>query len=174
MKLKVLMMAAVLLSLNVCAEEVTPDPVTQEGMVNITWQGVDKYRDIKAVSEIQSRYEQRVFDVITKQLNKSVSKVFKANQTLKMQVTDVDLAGDVRPTFGATASHDIRLITDLYPPRLTFSYQVLEDEKVIMVGDEKLKDMGFLQTTGVTSNQPLRYEAKMLDEWVKKKIAPQL
>ncbi len=171
MKLKVLLLAAALLSLNVSAEEVKTDPVTQDGMVNIIWKNVDKYRDIKAVNDVQSRYEKHIFDTLTKNLNKSVGKVLKPNQTLQMQVTDVDLAGDVRPTFGA-ASNDMRVVTELYPPRLTFSYQVLEDNKVIMAGDEKLQDMGFLQTSGLRNSQPFNYESHMLEQWFKQKVSP--
>lgn len=172
MKLKMLLIVTALLSLNASADERETDPITQDGIVNITWKEVDKYRDVKGVNEVQSRYEQHIFNTLTKQLNKSLSKVLKPNQTIQMQVTDVDLAGDVRPTFAATAGSDIRVVTDLYPPRLTFSYQILEDGKVIMVGDEKLQDMSFLQTSGIRSSQPFHYETQMLEQWVKQKISP--
>lgn len=160
-------------SLNVSAEGVQADPVTEAGIVNITWQGVDNYRDVKAVGDIQSRYELRTFETLTKNLNKAASKALKPDQKLLLVVTDLDLAGDVRPTFGASVS-DIRVVKDLYPPRMTFSYQILEGDQVIMAGDEKLTDLGFMQMIGVASDRPLRYESKMLADWLQKTVAPKL
>ncbi len=90
-----------------------------------------------------------------------------------MTVTDVDLAGDMRPTFGATAD-DLRVIKDLYPPRITFSYQVLENDKVIIAGDEKLSDMGFMSGIQSVNDKPFMYETKMLSDWLKKTVAPKL
>lgn len=173
MKFKTLLIVGALVSLNVYADETKEDPVTEVGVVKITWQGVDDFRDVKAVGDIQSRYELRTFETLTKNLNKTVTKNFQPDQKLEMVVTDVDLAGDVRPTFGAT-SNDIRVVKDIYPPRLTFSYKVLEGDKVIVAGDEKLRDLGFMQTVGVTNDKPLRYETKMLDEWLKNSVIPKL
>ncbi|QYK01832.1 DUF3016 domain-containing protein [Shewanella psychrotolerans] len=173
MKFKTLLIVGALVSLNVNAEEAKEDPVTEDGVVKITWQGADKFRDVKATSDIQSRYELRTFETLTKNLNKTATKSFQSNQKLEMVVTNVDLAGDVRPTFGAT-SNDIRVVKDIYPPSLTFSYKVLEDDKVIVAGDEKLRDIGFMQTVGVINDKPLRYETRMLDEWLKKSVIPKL
>ncbi|MFV7771519.1 DUF3016 domain-containing protein [Shewanella marisflavi] len=173
MKFQSLLLVGALVSLNLAAEEAKENPVTETGVVKITWQDVDSYRDVKAVSDIQSRYELRVFETLTKNLNKSAEKTLKPNQKLEMVVTDLDLAGDVRPTFGATIQ-DIRVVKDIYPPQMTFSYQVLEGDQVIIAGDEKLRDMSFMQTVGNMNDRPLRYESKMLSNWLKKSVEPKL
>ncbi|QLE87047.1 MULTISPECIES: DUF3016 domain-containing protein [Shewanella] len=174
MKLKHLLFVGALASVNVAvAEEAKPDPVTEVGQVKITWQDPSSYRDVKAASDIQSRYEQRTFDNLTKELSKQVEKRFQPNQKLELVVTDVDLAGDVRPTFGATMN-DIRVIKDIYPPRMNFSYQVLEGDKVIMAGDEKLTDLGFMHKVGRMDDKPLRYEYRLMEDWLKKSIEPKL
>lgn len=173
MKFQSLLLVGALVSLNLAAEEVKENPVTETGVVKITWQDVDSYRDVKAVGDIQSRYELRVFETLTKNLNKSAEKTLKPTQKLEMVVTDLDLAGDVRPTFGATPN-DIRLIEDIYPPRMTFSYQVLEGDQVIIAGDEKLRDMSFMHTVGTMNDRLLRYESKMLSNWLKKSVEPKL
>jgi len=174
MKLTYILLAGVLTSTAViAADETVENPVTEQGVVKIEWQDPKNFRDVKAVGDIQSRYEKRTFKTLTKNLNKEASKTLKSEQKLEMLVTDLDLAGDVRPTFGATMN-DIRLIEDLYPPRITFSYKILEGDKVIMAGDEKLTDMGFMQTVGRASDKPLRYESKLLTDWLKKTVEPKL
>ena len=90
-----------------------------------------------------------------------------------MQVSDVDLAGDMRPTFGATMG-DLRVVKDLYPPRMTFSYQILEGEQVVVAGDEKLKDMNFMSNIRRINERPFDAETNMLKHWLKKTVEPQL
>ncbi|WP_299790435.1 DUF3016 domain-containing protein [uncultured Shewanella sp.] len=174
MKLTYLLFAGVLTSgAVVAADEAVENPTTEQGVVKIQWQDPKSFRDVKAVSDIQSRYEQRTFEALTKNLNKAAGKTLKPDQKLEMLVTDLDLAGDVRPTFGATMN-DIRLIEEIYPPRITFSYKVLEGDKVIMAGDEKLTDMGFMQSVGRMNDKPYRYESKLLADWLNKTVAPKL
>lgn len=174
MKLTYILLAGVLTSTAaIAADEIVENPVTEQGMVKIEWQDPKSFRDVKAVGDIQSRYEKRTFELLTKNLNKEAGKTLKSEQKLEMLVTDLDLAGDVRPTFGATMN-DIRLVEELYPPRITFSYKILEGDKVIMAGDEKLTDMGFMQRVGRASDKPMRYESKMLADWLKKTVEPKL
>ncbi|MDT3318692.1 DUF3016 domain-containing protein [Shewanella sp. SP1S2-4] len=174
MKIQSLLLAGVLsCSAAWAAGEAPVNPVTEDGVVKIVWQSPKDFRDIKSSGEIQSRYEKRLFETLTENINKEAAKILKPNQKLEMTITDVDLAGDMRPTFGATAN-DLRIIKDIYPPRITFSYQVLENDKVIIAGDEKLTDMGFMGGIQSLSDKPFMYETKMLTDWLKKTIAPQL
>ncbi|WP_394389528.1 DUF3016 domain-containing protein [Shewanella woodyi] len=174
MKLTYLLLAGAMASgAVVAADETVENPVTEKGVVKIEWKDPKSFRDVKAASDIQSRYEMRTFETLTKNLNKEASKILKPNQKLEMQVTDLDLAGDVRPTFGATTS-DIRVIKDIYPPRITFTYTVTQDGKTVMAGDEKLTDLGFMHSIGRVNEKPTRYESKLLTDWMKKTVAPQL
>ncbi|SQH74949.1 conserved exported protein of unknown function [Shewanella benthica] len=167
------MVSGVMLSGCAVADDVAGNPVTEHGVVKITWQDPKNFRDVKAVSDIQSRYEARTFATLTKGLDKAARKILKPEQKLELIVTDLDLAGDVRPTFGATMN-DIRLVKDIYPPRITFSYSVLEGDKVVMVGNEKLTDMNFMHNIGRMNDKPLRYENKLLADWMKKTVEPKI
>ncbi|GIU23649.1 DUF3016 domain-containing protein [Shewanella schlegeliana] len=174
MKLKTLFVAGMLVSSSVwAADEAVENQVTEDGVVKVEWQDPDSFRDIRSSGDIQSRFEKRTFDQLTKNLNKEASKILKPDQKLEMVVTDLDLAGDVRPTFGAT-THDMRIVKDIYPPRITFSYKVIEGDKVIIAGDEKLIDMNFMYSVNKMNDKTYRYENAMLTSWLKKSIAPQL
>ncbi len=173
MKLTYLLFAGTMVFGFAVADEVAENLVTEQGVVKITWQNPKDFRDVKAVSDIQSRYETRTFETLTKGLNKEAIKILKPEQKLELVVTDLDLAGDVRPTFGATMN-DIRLVKDIYPPRITFSYTIFENDNVIMVGNEKLVDMDFIHNIGHMSNKPLRYENKLLADWMKKTVEPKI
>lgn len=155
------------------ADEAVANPVTENGIVKVEWQDPKSFRDVKATSGIQSRFENRTFKELTKNLNKEAAKVLKPNQTLEMVVTDLDLAGDVKPTFGATMN-DLRVVKDIYPPRITFSYKVTEGEQVIIAGNEKLTDLGFMNTIYKANDQSNRYENALLTSWLKDTIKPKL
>ncbi|MDR8522192.1 DUF3016 domain-containing protein [Shewanella fidelis] len=174
MKAKYMLVASLLVSSSVwAADDTAENPVTEQGVVKVEWQDPSNFRDIRSSSEIQSRFEKRTFEQLTKNLDKEASKILKPEQKLEMVVTDLDLAGDVRPTFGATVN-DLRVVKDIYPPRITFSYKILEGDKVIMAGNEKLTDMGFMYSINKMNDKPYRYENALLTGWLKDTIKPKL
>ncbi|TVL50602.1 hypothetical protein AYI98_08055 [Shewanella algae] len=174
MKIRYLLLAAALTSGSaLAADKVDEKPVTESGKVKIEWQSPKDFRDIKSASELQSRYEKRLFETLTKALDKDVSSSLKDNQKLELTVTDVDLAGDVRPTFGATAN-DIRVVKNVYPPKISFSYRLLEGDQVVVAGDEKLTDMQFLDHVDRINSDSFRYEERMLKDWFQKTLKPKL
>ena len=174
MEIKAIFLTAVLLPGTVLADnKQAPNPVTEAGAVKITWQLPDKYTDIKSSGELQSRYELRAFESMTKQLNKLADKVLTNGEKLELTVTNVDLAGDVRPTFGAPPN-DIRVLKDIYPPRIAFSYRLIKGHEVVLSGEENLKDMNYLGGIQPRRQESFVYENKMLKQWFNRTLAPQL
>ncbi|MGX9460437.1 DUF3016 domain-containing protein [Shewanella sp. A14] len=168
-----LLAVAIVCPVAMAEEAPEPNPVTEVGVVKIEWQSPKNFRDIKNSNEIQSRFEKRLFETLTKNINKKAEKILKPGQTLQMQVTNLDLAGDMRPTFGAMPN-DLRIVKDLYPPKATFSYSVNQGDKVIIAGDEKLTDMNFMYNSRRFNDKPFQYETSMFDDWLQKSIAPKL
>ncbi|MBM7073240.1 DUF3016 domain-containing protein [Shewanella sp. 202IG2-18] len=139
----------------------------ENGSVSVIWQSPDHYRDIKSSGELQSRFQARLFKDLTKSLSKEAKKVLKSKQKLQMIVTDVDLAGDVRPSFGAGAS-DLRVVKDVYPPRFKFTYKVTQEGKVLATGKENISDLGFLDRIQPAFDRPFKYETHLLNSWMDK------
>lgn len=105
---------------------------------------------------------------VLKDLNDYVVKLgarLPAGQNLKIEVTEVDLAG--RLELSRRTSHDIRVLTGGADwPRIDLRYQLEADGKVLRSGDEHLTDMNYLQRLQLpSSTETLRYEKRMLDEW---------
>ncbi|MEH6465179.1 MAG: DUF3016 domain-containing protein [Shewanella psychromarinicola] len=174
MNVKYLLLASALMCPVAMAEDVPePNPVTEVGVVKIEWQNPKDFRDIKTSNELQSRFETRLFETLTKNINKQAQKILKPDQKLDMKVTDFDLAGDMRPTFGA-APGDLRIVKDLYPPRATFSYTITEKGNVVIAGDEKITDMSFMHNTRRFNNRPFQYETTLFTDWLQKSVAPKL
>ena len=128
----------------------------------VTWLEPKKYRDIDPGEENRHGFRTRTFKEFERYFAKLAGKLPK-DQLLKIAVSDVDLAGDVR--FGA--SRQIRVIQEIYIPRMTFSYQLLAaDNTELAAGAVKLKDMNFMHGSQLRRrNAPLNYEKNMLDSW---------
>ena len=138
----------------------------KEGNVSVTWQSPGHYRDVESSGEIQSRFQKRLFKDLTQDLSKQATKVLKNDQKLNMTVTDVDLAGDVRPSFGAGS--DIRVVKDIYPPRFKFTYSVVQNGKTVAEGKENITDLGFLDRIQPAFERPFKYETHLLNNWMDK------
>lgn len=97
-----------------------------------------------------------------------LGKTLPAGQQLKVVVTDIDLAGREDPRI--RAANEIRVMTGGADwPRISLSYVLEQDGKLLKSGDAKLSDMSYLSRMNrYTSNESLRYEKPMIDEWFEK------
>jgi len=146
-----------------------PRALTGDSPVQVTWTDPAQFTEIRNSS---NRFEAQsgnwVYDLAS-YLRSSASKRLAAGQTLEVQITDIKRAGDFEPQHGPR-TNDIRIMRDIYPPRITLTF-VLRDASggVIDQGEQKLIDMSYLSNTGLLSNNdPLRYEKRMLDDWLRR------
>lgn len=138
--------------------------------VEVSWTEPEKYRDIRSGEQSRKHFEARVFKSLTEHFEKMAEKL-PENQTLKVDITDVDLAGDVN----AGGIRQIRIVKDLYFPRIKFSYQLLDSNNETLIKDEaNVKDMGFMQSSSLRyKSKSFGYEKKMLDEWFAETFKPE-
>lgn len=132
--------------------------------VKVTWTEPSKYRDIYSGNQGKKRFRESTFKELEKHLLK-LAKALPESQTLEIDVTDVDLAGDVH----ASSMRDIRVIKEIYFPRIKFSYKLINEEQVIIhSGNVNIKDMNFMMgNSSRYRNKSLGYEKKLLDDWFK-------
>jgi hypothetical protein len=139
-------------------------PTTSAATSEIKWTNPDDYRDIYSGEEHRKHFRERTFKTLEKHFS-SLAKQLPQGQMLKIEITDVDLAGDVQ--HGGT--RQIRLVKEIYFPKMKFSYQVVDAaNNELSAGQADLKDMTFM--TGINlryRNDSLGYEKKMLDNWFK-------
>jgi hypothetical protein len=91
-----------------------------------------------------------------------------ADQVLKVEVTDVNLAGTVHPT-RRSAGNEIRVLKNGADwPRIALRYTLESNGKTLRSGEETVADMNYLHGfPGVRGSESLYYEKHMLDEWFK-------
>jgi hypothetical protein len=92
-------------------------------------------------------------------------------RTLKIEVLDVDLAGEVRP---GVRAWDVRVLTGRADwPRITLRWTL--DGPAPKSGEAVVQDMAYLQRIAPPlADSGLVYERRMLDEWFRKEFAKSL
>jgi hypothetical protein len=96
------------------------------------------------------------------------------NQSLKLELLDVDLAGTVKPS--ARGGGEVRLVRGKADfPRMHLRYTLLADGQPVRNGDEWLSDLGYTgHLPTYRKNEPLYYEKYMLLSWFKSRfVEPQ-
>lgn len=152
------------------------------GTAEVTWHEPKNYRDIRASNEIESRFQARVFSEFEKHFNLLAEKL-PEQHTLKITVTDVDLAGEVLPQ-SYHAYHGgfqaLRVVKSMDFPRMEFSY-VVENERgeITASGEERLRGrdlpgQGRTSRRASSQHELLDYERAMLDRWFKFRFEPEL
>ncbi len=166
MKLVTITLFSLLVAFHAGAENTSPQ-------VNVSWQHPEKYSDIRPSSGTKKSYQKRVISAFDK-IWADFSEKLPAGHTLQITVKDLDLAGDVNPMYRIDHS-DIRVIKEIYFPRMTFDYQLLDSTGQVVVAEQdvKVKDMGFMNSSPMgLGNTEFIYEKQMLKNWFQKHLAP--
>jgi hypothetical protein len=135
--------------------------------VVVTFVASDKFTDVKDDSMDSERGREALLDQLKEHLVSRGAAYLKPGQRLEIAVTDVDLAGDFEPWRGINF-HDIRIVKDLYPPRVNLEFRLLgADGAVVSEGKRELKNLGFMMTMAMPTSDPLRYDKEMLSDWLR-------
>jgi Protein of unknown function (DUF3016) len=130
------------------------------GSVQVSFVKPENFADIRDRTYSREQNLKALEQVFT-----SVAQPYVADgQTLKIEVLDVDLAGEVRP--GARA-WDVRVLRGRADwPRITFRWSVEGAGAALRSGEAVVQDMAYLQhIPPAMSDTALVYERRMLDEW---------
>ncbi|QXD24939.1 DUF3016 domain-containing protein [Opitutia bacterium ISCC 51] len=136
--------------------------------VEVTFQEPEQFRDIDYGDGNTRRGIKVHIPILEKHIIKFGKRFLKEGQTLTMTVTDVDLAGDYEPWLSPDFD-DIRIVKDIYPPRISFSYELKDAEgKVLKSGEENLVDMNFQYRMRVRTHDELFYDKEMITDWMRR------
>lgn len=86
-------------------------------------------------------------------------------QTLRLEVTDIDLAGELYP---ARWAHELRVLRGGADwPRMTLNYTLLDGTRTVKSGEAKLSDPAYMFGTHGSAghDSELAYEKRMLQNW---------
>ena len=135
---------------------------THAGESAVKWHDFKDYRDVRASNQTKASYHKQ----ITKQFEKHFSKLAEQlpkDYKLNVEITDVDLAGDVR--FSGTS--EIRVVEPIFFPRINLNYSLVNKEGDVIseANDVELKDMGFMDRIRRGREESFDHEERLLTQW---------
>ena len=130
------------------------------GTAAVQFVNPDTYTDIgprRDADVVQQQLRQILETLATKRL--------PAGQTLRLAITDVDLAGEIPPAMRLL--HDVRVMGNRPDwPRISLRYTLQDGDRVLAEGSDVVSDMAYLmRSTRAVSHQRLPYEQRMLSNW---------
>jgi hypothetical protein len=139
--------------------------------VEVVFVQPEKFTDVQESYMGSDKGRDSILATIKEYVQERAARYLAEGQKLTLSFTNIDLAGDFEPWRGPNFN-DVRIIKDIYAPRMNFSYKLVDATgAVVKEGEEKLIDMAFqMSLSPVNNSDSLRYEKAMLDNWLRDKI----
>jgi hypothetical protein len=153
--------ATLLLALSGCQTDATS--TAPQGKVVVNYDHPEKFTDVE--SSYSNGTQQGYLDNLTRYLQVKAGPYLKADQTLTITFSDVDMAGALGMNARANQTRVVRSST---PVILKFSYAVTDGAgKVVKQGNEELVNHFPNTQMGTNRNDPLFHEKEMLESWAR-------
>lgn len=135
--------------------------------VEVNFSEPEKFTDAADGPRGTDRGRDGNLDTLKQHLIERASRALPEGQRLSVTITDVDLAGEVEP-WRTGAAQDIRLIKDIYSPRISLDYRVTDAAgAVVKEGSARLTDLTFNMKLHANRSDPRVYEKDLIDDWVR-------
>jgi Protein of unknown function (DUF3016) len=134
-------------------------PAHAAATVEVRYVEPDNFADIGR----SSWDRERTMKALTAHLQK-LGLALPEGQTLRLDVTDVDLAGDIRPW----GTHELRVLRGQADwPQISLRYTLLEGERTLKSGEVRLSDLAYMQTLSGRDRpgEELAVEKRMMRRW---------
>jgi Protein of unknown function (DUF3016) len=129
----------------------------------VSFKDPDNFSDIGETQWDRRNAMKQIEDHIKLQASREL-----AGKQLKIEFTDIDLAGELEPRVSANRVRVLRTVTI---PRMEFTYSLSENGKVLEEGKATVNDMNYQSSVNrYFDSEPYRYEKKLLDDWMAKEL----
>jgi hypothetical protein len=139
--------------------------VAHAGEVTVEFQHSDRYTDMN----LQHMPAADSMKAIADHLKSLGARLLPADQTLKVEVLDVALAGS--DEWWPPNTDKIRVLRSVTWPRIDLRYTLVQGDRTLRSGEESVRDMAYLDHVSTYfDDDPYRYEKHMLDDWFKRRL----
>lgn len=143
-------------------------PAAEESQVRVTvdYQNPSKFTDIEMGAITTDKDRAYLLSKISNVFKSEAQHVLPEGYALTVSVRDIDLAGDQEPF--ASPNHDIRIMRDIYAPRIEFAYSVRDARnEVVTEGVADLRDPAYNWDTraALESDRDAVHIRHMIKDW---------
>ncbi len=148
-----------------------PRALPDSGPVQVTWGDPSRFSELTSTGNRYAAAQGDWLPKLATYLRTQAEKQLAPGHRLELTIVDIKRAGQYEPWHGIERQ-DVRIIRDIYPPRMTVKFRELDaNGQVVAEGERKLTDPGFLASGGMLNDtDPLRYEKRMIDSWIRREF----
>jgi hypothetical protein len=133
-------------------------------VVSVTFVHPETYTDADPNYGSGMKAEQSTLTELGRYIELLGARYLGPGQSVSIDVADIDLAGEFEPW--RKFAQDVRIMRDVYPPRIALQYRLVEGGRTVAEGRERIVDPNYLDNPATRSSQdPLRYEKALLNNW---------
>ncbi|GIX35590.1 MAG: hypothetical protein KatS3mg126_1369 [Lysobacteraceae bacterium] len=138
--------------------------------VEVRFENPEGFADARTDGSGRRGASAEVTEGLGRYLARTAPRYLRPGSRLEIVFTDIDLAGE--PELGGDpALHGVRVVRSIHPPRLRFRWRVLDrDGALLGEGEEDLRDLGFQAAPHADRDDALRYEKRMLRDWLRERF----
>ncbi len=153
------------IALAAAAAVVAAFPAWAAGKVEVSFKAAHGWADAGRGGVEIERTQARIGQVLKAQAPR-----LPEGQSLKIVVTDIDLAGTMRPVRGG---QEVRVVNGKADwPRISLHYVLRSGDRVLREADETVAEMNYFTTLEPrAAREPLPYETQMLERWFVQRFA---
>ena len=140
--------------------------------VDVRFGDLTRFTDLRVSILTTDRDRQGLAEELARHLVSAAAPLLPPGTRLAVTITDVDMAGEYPPITGSM-SRDIRVIKDVYPPRIDLDFTLTRaDGSIEREGHRELRDAGFLWSASPLDRDRLVHEKGLLDGWLRRELGP--
>jgi hypothetical protein len=142
-------------------------PSVFAGDATVKWQEPAKFTDIDPGEQEKDKFEANLFRSFDK-IFQGLAQKLPENYQWQITITDLDLAGEVRPV-PSRSGRPVRDVKTNDRPAISFQYKLLDAQNNVIKEDNvDLKDPMFMSRSPVIvglTTKPFPYEEYMISQW---------
>lgn len=136
-----------------------------EAEVRITFVHPDRYADAGAYPQGGAQAQAITEERLQRYLQHAGERYAGRGRTLSIDVLDIDLAGIYESL--RTGLANVRIMRAATWPKIGLRYSLRERDRVLASGEEIITDQNYQLQPVYASDDSLRYEKAMLDDWLR-------
>jgi Protein of unknown function (DUF3016) len=146
--------------------------IAAEPAVEVTFTDPEKFSDLRTSRLATDRERLSLAEALREHVVARAPQYLPKDTRLAVTITDVDMAGEFRPMGASLATGEVRIVKDIYPPRVDLEFRLARaDGTVEREGKRQLRDVMFLSSSSGRVSDLLRYEKDLLDRWLQREFA---
>jgi|TARA_B110000495_G_scaffold203367_1_gene226745 hypothetical protein len=134
--------------------------------VSIDFRNPSGFSDIEIDGFSGDKEQSIIFDLLRGEFEENAGTCLPDGYTLNVEIQDIDLAGYHEPLY--PRFDGVRIMKSIYPPRLNFSYAILDDDQLIVEeGNSSLSNVSYLHGFSLSSrrNDTAYYVRSLIKDW---------